>query len=202
MVAYHGVAPVKRCSIAPPPPRVRRGKRPGAWGGGPRGGILGEPRGPGGRSGFDWRGKSGLHRAGGWVTPRRREATESATETTPPMGRSLLWPQARVKRCGKSAPGSGASRDAGKPLPEQGQIEGCLRFFGGRRSTASPGRPHDSFRQREDQIDDHRPGPPGYRIRLTGPLGRPSSQPLPAVGVGHRESCPRVRGQEIRPTDS
>ncbi len=179
MVAYHGVAPVKRCSIAPPPPRVRRGKRPGAWGGGPRGGILGEPRGPGGRSGFDWRGKSGLHRAGGWVTPRRREATESATETTPPMGRSLLWPQARVKRCGKSAPGSGASRDAGKPLPEQGQIEGCLRFFGGRRSTASPGRPHDSFRQREDQIDDHRPGPPGYRIRLTGPLGRPPLSPFP-----------------------
>ncbi len=131
---------------------------------------------------FYWRGKSGLHRAGGWVTPRRREATESATETTPPMGPSKLGPQARVKRCGKSAPGSGASRDAGKPLPEQGQIEGCLRFFGGRCPTASPGRPHDSFRQREDQIDDHRPGPPGYRIRLTGPLGRPSSQPLPAVG--------------------
>ena len=35
--------------------------------------------------------------------------------------------QARVKRCGKSAPGSGASRNAGKPRSEQGQIEGRLR---------------------------------------------------------------------------
>jgi len=35
--------------------------------------------------------------------------------------------QARVKRCGKSAPDSGASRNAGKPRSEQGQIEGRLR---------------------------------------------------------------------------
>ena len=28
------------------------------------------------------RGKSGLHRAGCWVTPRRREATNRATETS------------------------------------------------------------------------------------------------------------------------
>ena len=30
------------------------------------------------------RGKSGLHRAGCWVTPRRRKPTESATENRPP----------------------------------------------------------------------------------------------------------------------
>lgn len=31
------------------------------------------------------RGKSGQHRAGCWLTARRREPMESATENTPPM---------------------------------------------------------------------------------------------------------------------
>src|SRR5690606_27421707 len=52
------------------------------------------------------RGKSGLHRARCQVTPGRREPTESATESRPPMARSPQGrrDQARVKRCGKSAP--------------------------------------------------------------------------------------------------
>ena len=53
------------------------------------------------------RGKSGLHRAGCLVTPRRGNPTESGTEKTPPMILRGLWPrsiQARVKWCGKSAP--------------------------------------------------------------------------------------------------
>ena len=47
-------------------------------------------------------GKSGLRRAECQVTPGRREATESATESKPPM--APQGDQARVKRCGKSAP--------------------------------------------------------------------------------------------------
>src|SRR6185437_11833115 len=48
------------------------------------------------------RGKSGLHRARCQVTPGRREPTESATESRPPM--APQGDQARVKRWGKSPP--------------------------------------------------------------------------------------------------
>ncbi len=48
-------------------------------------------------------GKSELRRAGCRVTPGRRKATESAAESRPPM--VLQGTQARVKGCGKSAPG-------------------------------------------------------------------------------------------------
>src|SRR5207302_8523666 len=44
-------------------------------------------------------GKSGLHRAGCWLTASRGDSRDSATENRPPAER-----QARVKRCGKSAP--------------------------------------------------------------------------------------------------
>ena len=66
-------------------------------------------------------------------TPQGKGAGESqdgvtcrfrATESRPPMaGRRVhRWPaQARVKRCGKSAPASGATPAAGNPHPEQGQ---------------------------------------------------------------------------------
>jgi len=55
-------------------------------------------------------GKSGLHRAGWWVTPTGGDPRESATENIPP--RQQLWlfflqgaaRGVRVKRCGKSAP--------------------------------------------------------------------------------------------------
>ena len=119
-------------------------------------------------------GKSGLHRAGCWVTPRRSDATESATETIAPMASHAYAceGQARVKRCGKSAPGPGASRDAGKPHPEQGQIGGRLRWSEGRARLSSPGRPHDPFRQRRDQIDGRRPA---FTCRwVQNPAYRPS----------------------------
>ena len=48
------------------------------------------------------RGKSELHRADRQVTPGRREATDRATESKPPM--ALQGAQARVKRWGKSPP--------------------------------------------------------------------------------------------------
>src|SRR5205085_12267600 len=48
-------------------------------------------------------GKSELQRAAGWLTARRGDATESATESKPPnLHRKVRV--ARVKRCGKSAP--------------------------------------------------------------------------------------------------
>ena len=50
-------------------------------------------------------GKSELRRAGCRVTPGRRKATESAAESRPPMASLHRGAQARVKGCGKSAPG-------------------------------------------------------------------------------------------------
>ncbi len=61
-------------------------------------------------------GKSGLRRAGRWVTPSRGDPKESATEIKPPRGpvsREVLT--ARVKRWGKSPPAAG--RPAGQANP-------------------------------------------------------------------------------------
>src|SRR5207249_474237 len=49
-------------------------------------------------------GKSELRRAAGWITSRRGNATESATENRPPNWSRQAGPEARVKRCGKRAP--------------------------------------------------------------------------------------------------
>ena len=57
----------------------------------------------------------------GWrVTPAVGNHRESATESIPPMARSR--DQARVKGCGKSAPGLRQRGPHGKPHPEQGRI--------------------------------------------------------------------------------
>ena len=106
-------------------------------------------------------GKSELHRVRCRVTPGDWLwlVTESATESRPPM--TLLREQARVKGCGKSAPGFWKQKLQGKPHLEQGQIGddeipvsfeswvGCLRlsvmavldkwsscYFGGRQNSA------------------------------------------------------------------
>src|SRR4029077_12134877 len=47
------------------------------------------------------RGKSGLRRAGCWLTASRGDSKDSATENRPP---GVARRPARVKRCGKSAP--------------------------------------------------------------------------------------------------
>src|SRR5204862_471403 len=62
-------------------------------------------------------GKSGLHRAGCWLTASRGDSRDSATENKPPAARPV-----RVKRCGKSAPRSWRQGRQGKPHPEQGHI--------------------------------------------------------------------------------
>jgi len=67
-------------------------------------------------------GKSGLHRAGRWVTPSRGDPKESATEMTPPAaivsGEAL---QARVKWWGKSPPAAG--RLAGQANPARSKTK-------------------------------------------------------------------------------
>ena len=74
-------------------------------------------------------GKSGLHGTGCWVTPRRGDSTESATETRPLLYHTGI--EVRVKRCGKSAPAYLETGMAGKPHPEQGQAgsKGCPTYF-------------------------------------------------------------------------
>jgi len=66
------------------------------------------------------RGKSGLHRVLGLVTPGRGDPTESATENKPPMATQV--DQARVKRWGKSPPPDWQQDGHGKPPREQDQI--------------------------------------------------------------------------------
>ena len=62
----------------------------------------------------------------GWrVTPAVGNHRESATERIPPMACSQA--QARVKGCGKSAPGLRQRGPHGKPHPEQGRI-GAARW--------------------------------------------------------------------------
>ena len=76
---------------------------------------------PGGR-GVGWsvlrsgwrRGRSGLRRAGCWRESGRGDLSVRATESRPPLdaAASAGASQVRVKRCGKSAPASGATRAA------------------------------------------------------------------------------------------
>lgn len=66
------------------------------------------------------RGKSGLRRVLGLVTPGRGDPTESATEKRPPMAAQA--DQARVKRWGKSPPPVWQQNGQGKPPREQDQI--------------------------------------------------------------------------------
>jgi len=66
------------------------------------------------------RGKSGLRRVLGLVTPGRGDPTESATENRPPMAAQA--DQARVKRWSKSPPPDWQQDGHGKPPREQDQI--------------------------------------------------------------------------------
>src|SRR4029077_20094441 len=88
------------------------------------------------------RGKSGLRRAGCWLTASRGDSRDSATENRPPAER-----QARVKRCGKSAPRRRRRRRHGKPHLEQEQI-GERRSERQRWPAALPGRLARGPRQR------------------------------------------------------
>jgi len=64
-------------------------------------------------------GKSGHHKAGCWITSRRRDATDSAAENRPPARKRLV----RVKWRGKSSPRFWRQKRLGKPHPVQDQTE-------------------------------------------------------------------------------
>ena len=117
------------------------------------------------------RGTSGLHRARCWVTPSRGDSQDSATENRPPMAMrsSERVAQARVKRCGKSAPAPGVTRVAR-------QTPSGARSDRGRaaRPQTPPGRPLESAGNRRPRgmaaTGPHlRVGGPD-RIRRTGRL--------------------------------
>ena len=82
------------------------------------------------------RGRSGLRRAGCWLTASRGDPQESATENKPPMAPSRRGlEQVRVKRCGKSAPAPGVTRAARQTPP------GARSSVGRLARPMSPGRP-------------------------------------------------------------
>ncbi len=85
------------------------------------------------------RGTSGLHRARCWVTPSRGDPQESATENRPPMAWRHV--QARVKRCGKSAPAPGATRAARQTPPGARPDRGRTARPTGAQAPRPPGRP-------------------------------------------------------------
>ena len=93
------------------------------------------------RRGESKRGKSELHRAVRRVTPGRGNSKESGTENTPLTGVAGLTAgskQARVKRCGKSAPRAWQQAWQAKPRTEQGQIGERGRPATGDHRTARP----------------------------------------------------------------
>ena len=82
------------------------------------------------------RGRSGLHRAGCWLTASRGDPQESATENRPPMAAPPA--QVRVKRCGKSAPAVRATGGSANPTRSKAKRgTGLPARPGGK----SPGRP-------------------------------------------------------------
>ncbi len=129
------------------------------------------------------RGRSGLHRAGCWLTASRGDSQESATENRPPMGR---WsgspgrrPQVRVKRCGKSAPAPGVTRAAWQTPP------------GARSNVGRPARPMSPGRPLR-WMTTH----PGSRRRLLGgqdPAYRPAHSSHPLVRGGPRRLARSTR---------
>ena len=86
-------------------------------------------------------GKSELRRAVRRVTPGRGNSKESGTENTPLTGVAGFTAggkQARVKRCGKSAPRVWQQAWQAKPRTEQGQIGRRVRLATGDHRTARP----------------------------------------------------------------
>jgi hypothetical protein len=87
------------------------------------------------------RGRSGLHRAGCWLTASRGDLQESATENRPPMAPPPGGAQVRVKRCGKSAPATGVTRPARQTPPGARSNRGTDGPSGVPSGTPPPGGP-------------------------------------------------------------
>ena len=143
--------------------------------------IARRARGPGSRVTSCREESPGSTKQGWRVTPAVGNHRESATESIPPMAR--LREQARVKGCGKSAPGLRQRGPHGKPRPEQGRI-GVARS----RKRAGVFRP--SCKRR----------PPGLAARAmeqsmaqTNGCRRAAGVPLLALGIPRAEQNPAYR---------
>ena len=181
----------------PPQPRSGRNRLPRESGAGARRvGRDGEPaRWPrSGRSGDRVEESPDSTGRGCWREPGRGDLpVQGNREQTADGGApGDRWPaQARVKRCGKSAPASGATPAAGNPHPEQGQA------WDGR-----PGRCPQVGRTDGWPPGGDRKGP-AYRIRLIGRLTvTTAGQGAPAHHVKPRIPSVSSRGLDLVPSDS
>ena len=112
---------------------------------------------PGDRSDFRWGGKSELHRAGCWLTARRGNPTESATENTPPRLRGKGEPVRQELTAPVATSGARQTPPGARPN---------RRTMGARPVLGLAAR---GAWQRASQIDDrHSALVAGYRTRLTG----------------------------------
>ena len=103
--------------------------------------VVRRRSGPGDRLREGGGGKSELRRAVRRVTPGRGNSKESGTENIPltgAVGLTRRSKQARVKRCGKSAPRVWQQAWQAKPRTEQGQIGERDRLATGGHRTARP----------------------------------------------------------------
>ena len=101
------------------------------------------------------RGKSGHHRAGCWVTPRRGNPTEERNREK--TADAATRPQVRVKRCGKSAPAVPVTVPARQAPP------GATPDRDDDAARRVPGRRQRAGRQRLAQMDGRPRQNPAYR---------------------------------------
>ena len=104
---------------------------------------------------------------------RQGDLTESATESRPPMGGPPGPSQARVKRCGKSAPAPRATGVACKPRPEQGQVWVRVSRPGSRKATQPLVGRRDGWSPRRREALDRIP--PTGGLATAPPQGRPQA---------------------------
>ena len=145
------------------------------------------------------RGKSGLHRAGWWITSTVRKGRDSATESKPPRSVVRLRPRrsaaVRVKRCGKSAPAGRATGLARQTSPgarpsREKRVAVPPQRHGSARSVILPGRSHRGGEQSPSQRNDRPRHNPAYR---------PASHFLTDVIL--RRGCRAVRPKEQQRRD-
>jgi hypothetical protein len=191
-------ARVLTCPAPAPPHRGRAGRREHrvhrgagsltALRSGPKGRTLvGTVSRPGGRGvARPRRGRSGLRRTGCWCEPGRGDLSVQGNREQTADGPGNRA-QARVKRCGKSAPASGATPAARQPPP------GARSNAGGPVRPISPGRPHRWMATPEARAEGQNPAyKPAHRHRLAGAWARWPQQrpawPAPESGPTNRVS--------------
>ena len=124
------------------------------------------------------RGRSGLRRTGCWCEPGRGDLSVQGNREQTADGPGNRA-QARVKRCGKSAPALGATSAARQPPP------GARSNVGGPVRPISPGRPHRWMATSSVTARDprHRT-PPTSRLTVTTSQARTPPGDFQATGLG------------------